>query len=176
MLSTFLCHIVPYGRPWAVLELHWHHGYLGRSRKGQKRTQRPFICFTLCVSLSPCPTETRTHTLTHTDFKHLEGLCISTLLCALHWCAHSVFMCGISMQTEPPLCVCAHWLRPRRCWHSLTDGAHRGFLYLLKNLHCNRHCCSSERPSELWAAASSLSTRFFFLFCLIHCLKPFPAL
>lgn len=165
MLSTFLCHIVPYGRPWAVLELHWHHGYLGRSRKGQKRTQRPFICFTLCVSLSPCPTETRTHTLTHTDFKHLEELCISTLLCALHWCAHSVFMCGISMQTEPPLCVCVPI-----GWGHAGAGTHWQMGHTEAFYICWRICivtataaqASGPLSSELPRPPSLLAFFFFF--------------
>ena len=93
MLSTFLCHIVPYGRPRAVLELHWHHGYLKRSGKGQKRTHRPFSLFTLFVSVS------LSHTNIHT---HNPMKC---LVCFALFCALSLSMCGIFMQTETPLCM-----------------------------------------------------------------------
>lgn len=174
MLSTFLCHIVPYGRLCAVLELHWHHGYLKRSGKGQKKTHRPFICFTLCFCLSVLHKHRHSYLLNYlivVVFLHIS-VCFALL------CTYCLCMCmwGIFMQTEPPLCVCvcSHWLSPRRCWHSVTDGEQRGFLYLLKNLHCNCHCSSGELPSELSAAVPSLSTDFCFY--LIHSLDSFAAM
>ena len=104
MLSTFLCHIVPYGRLCAVLELHWHHGYLKRSGKGQKKNLRPFICFTLCFCLSVLHKHRHSYLLNYlivVVFLHIS-VCFALL------CTYCLCMCmwGIFMQTEPPLCVC----------------------------------------------------------------------
>ncbi len=123
MLSTFLCHIVPYGRPWAVLELHWHDGYLKRSGKGQKRTQRPFVCVSLSVS--------RANTCTHSYLlNYVLWLCMSTLVCALHWCAHSVFVCVVFLCKQSLLCVCVyahwHWVRAGTHWQM----GHREAFYI----------------------------------------------
>lgn len=63
-----------------------------------------------------------------------------------------VHVYGIFMTKQSPLCASAHWLCPCLCWHTLADGAQRGFLCLQKNLHCNRRCCSGTLAPQLWAA------------------------
>lgn len=94
-------------------------------RQGTKKNPPTFHLFFLCVFLSLRPTQTHSYL-----FNYLLWMCICTLVCAVHWCARSVCVCVcvVFLCKQSLLCVCAHWLSPCRRWHTLTDGAQRGFL------------------------------------------------
>lgn len=131
MLSTFLCHIVPYGKLRAVLELQWHYDYCKGSGKGQKRTHRPFICFTLwfCLSISHTHTRTNTHLL-----NYLLWLCICTSVFDVFWCAHSVCVFVVFLCKQSLLCVCVPigWVHVGAGTH--WQMRHREALYIAEEL------------------------------------------